>query len=59
MRSVASNPLELELYVVVNHPGWYWEPKLGLLQEKYVLLSAEPMFQPPEKRSLFIFGGRE
>lgn len=53
MRQEASNPLELEA-VKVTLDG-QWAPNLGLLQGKYVLLTAEPMFQPPGKSSIFIF----
>lgn len=36
-----SDPLELELQVVVSCPPGCWEPSLGLLEEWQVLLIAE------------------
>lgn len=55
MRQEASNPLKLELEAVKVTPDGQWAPYLGLLQGKYVLLTAEPTFQPPGKSSIFIF----
>lgn len=40
----ALDPLELELQAVLNHLTWFQELNLGSLEERYVLVAAEPSF---------------
>lgn len=43
-----SDPLELELAIVVSCPVWVLETELRCLQEQYALLKDEPSLQPTQ-----------
>lgn len=40
-----SDPLEVELWVIMSHFMWVWELSMGSLKEQYVVFT-EPFLQP-------------
>ena len=40
-----SDPLDLELWVIMGHLTWFWELGLDLLTDQYMLLTSDASFQ--------------